>query len=234
MGILQVFDSFYKETGGGSPKPGDIYWVPAPDVDEVPRILDVVRADAREHEVTSFEIKDICGDHFQSRERLPIKRLNLGQTEELLISKGKKRPAVVLASSCANDVDTLPEGQRRLAGHLSKRCYLVAPCYSVSSMLKPGTFGPVLVARIRALQYVHLFCLPDPQTPGEPDSIVRLDRVFPTYLGRGCNAKGQCIHPEPFEILLSQFSILLGGINREPYELVRGLAQEALPESLRS
>jgi len=96
--------------------------------------------------------------------------------------------------------------------HLEKPCYLVAPLYSTTSMMEPGTFGPTLVARIRALQYLHFFCLPDKNRPGRPESIIRLDRVFPTYLGRGLAPMDEKIHEEPFEILLSQFSMLSGSL----------------------
>jgi len=234
MGILQVFDCFYEDSpAGATVEPGQIYWVPTPDVDEVPRILDVERASAAEHEVSRYEIKQVEAHHFTKRDRLPIKRLNLGETEELLIAKAKRRPVVVLASVMVNDVGSLPDGaQERLARHLGKPCYLVAPMYSTTSMLKPGTFGPALVARIRALQYHHLFCLPDKEHPDRPGSIVRLDRIFPTYLGRGCSAMGLRIHDEPFEILLSQLSILSGAIYREPYDLVKDLVQDALPKEL--
>lgn len=232
MGILQVFDNFYEiDAEKTKPQPGDIYWVPTADISEVPTILDVTRSTPEEHEVTSFEVKQIENYHFTERERLPIHRLNLGNTEELLISKAKKRPVVVLATTFTDDINTLPKGaQQKLAGHLSKPSYLVAPMYSTTTMLDPGTFGPQLVARIRALQYLHFFCLPDEDNATRPGSIVRLDRVFPTYLGRGCNAYGKKLHPEPFEVLLSQFSILSGVGYSEPYELIKELVQDALPD----
>lgn len=235
MGILQVFPDFLENIPQGSPpEPGHIYWVPTPNIEEVPRILDVERAAPDEHEVSNFEIKQIQPHHFTRRERLPIRMLNLGDTEELLISKAKLRPAVILANTSTDGVDTLPEGpQKRLAKHLKKPSYLVAPLYSTTTMMDPGTFGPTLVARIRALQYLHFFCLPDENHPNRPGSIVRLDRIFPTYLGRGCNSYGKRIHEEPFEVLLSQFSILSGGGYREPYEVAKELAQDALPEELR-
>ncbi len=234
MGILQIFDSFYEEVSADTkPQPGHIFWVPTPSVHETPRILDVDRATSDEYELAGFEIKEIASHHFKKRERPPIKRLSLGETEEVIISKAKRRPAVIITSIISDDIDTLSDGsQKRLAQHLKKPCYLVAPMYSVSTMIKPGTFGPVLVARIRALQYPRFFCLPDPKKPNRPESIIRLDRIFPTYLGRGCEAQGKKIHKEPFEILLSQFSILSGSVYREPYDLVKELIQDALPEEL--
>jgi len=40
------------------------------------------------------------------------------------------------------------------------------------------------------------------------------------------------IYEEPFEILLSQFSILSGAVYREPSELARELVKDALPTGL--
>jgi hypothetical protein len=200
MGVLQIFRDFFQDLphDKAAPAPGHLYWVPVPEAHEVPRILDVQRSTPDEHWATVFEITEICNHHFnKTRERLPIKKLSLGETEELLITKAKKRPAVILASVCVGDVKTLPDGpQRRLAKPLGKSCYLVAPLYSVSNIMEPGTFGPILVARIRALQYVHFFCLPEFNDSYKPGSIVRLDRVFPTYLGRGCEAMHRQIHED--------------------------------------
>jgi hypothetical protein len=60
------------------------------------------------------------------RNRLPIKKLDLGETEELLIAKAKKRPAVILASACVGDLETLPDTQKRLAQALGRKCYRAA------------------------------------------------------------------------------------------------------------
>ncbi|CAM2737103.1 Uncharacterised protein [Legionella steigerwaltii] len=233
MGILQVFDTFLEDTPSNSkPQLGSIYWVPTPDTDEVTRILEVERATPDEHSITNFEITQINKTHFKSRQRLPIKRLNLGDTEEIILTKGKKRPVVILSAIHTSNIDTINSGtERKLASNLGKTTYLVAPCFSVSSMLNPGTFGPILVARIRALQYPHFFCLPDPKNPDEPGSIIRLDRIFPTYLGLCCTPMEKKLHPEPFEVLLSQFSIVMNDkcAYKEPYELVKTLAQDALP-----
>ena len=101
-------------------------------------------------------------------------------------------------------------------------------------MQNPGTFGPILVARIRALQYPHFFCILDPKKPENPGSIIRLDRIFPTYLGLCCSPMDKKLHPEPFELLLSQFSIVTQDkcAYSEPYELVKSLVQDALPPEL--
>lgn len=233
MGILQVFDKFLEDTPPNSkPEPGSMYWAPTSDIDEVTRILEVERATPDEHCITNFEIKQINNEHFTNHQRLPIKKLDLGNTEELIITKAKKRPVVILSVLHTDNIETINSGtQRKLASHLDKTSYLVAPCFSVSSMQNPGTFGPTLVARIRVLKHPHFFCLPDAQDSKKPGSIIRLDRVFPTYLGMCCTPMRKKLHPEPFELLLSQFSIITHGKDayREPYDLVKSVAQDALP-----
>jgi hypothetical protein len=131
MGVLQLFDRFYEAIPAGTlPAPGHLYWVPTPNVEEVPKILDVKRSSATEHEITDFEICEIGNHHFGKKTRLPIKRLALGDTEELVITKAKKRLAVVLASITTNNIQTLPKGQQqRLAKHVEKN--LLLSCSSI-------------------------------------------------------------------------------------------------------
>ncbi len=237
MGFLQLFDKYYESADPKlGPRPGDIYWVPVPETPEVPQILDVERATPQEHHVTGFEFVQIDpGVHYRDRDRLPIQRLNLGNTEELLVAKSKKRPAVVLSNCVVEDVDTLPAGaQQRLARPFGKCCFLVAPLYTVArDMRQPRAFAPELVARIRAMQYLHFVCLPDRHIEGRPDSVLRLDRIFPSYLGRGCDRYyGLRLAEEPMHVVLAAACKLMGGGDprlMELYSEVKALSQEALP-----
>jgi hypothetical protein len=43
---------------------------------------------------------------------------------------------------------------------------------------------------------------------------------------------GRRVDEEPFEIILSQFSLLSGAVYRKPYDLVKELVHEALPPEL--
>ncbi|MDZ7735599.1 MAG: hypothetical protein U5P41_05460 [Gammaproteobacteria bacterium] len=84
MGILQLYDKFFEDVPPGSePQPGHLYWVPRPETNEIPLILNVRRATPDEHLATAFDITQVNNDHFKERERLPIKKLNLSSTEEL-------------------------------------------------------------------------------------------------------------------------------------------------------
>lgn len=230
MGVLQYFDQFYEDKAKDEvlPKVGDIWWVPTAETNEVPRIFDATRVDSQGHNITDFEITDIKQVHFTKRSRLPIKLLTLQETEELLIAKAKRRPCIILASNSVNDLDKIQSStQKRLAGTLCKATYLVAPLYSVSTITDPGTFGPEMIGRIRAMHYPHLFCLPEIDNKENPKSIVRLDRVFPTYLQKGCAYFGKRLTEEPLAVLLSQFSHLTGGKGNEEFLLVKELVEES-------
>lgn len=90
MGISQFFKGFYDEEPAGGPAVGSIWWAPVPESREVPLILDVKRTTPDEHSAVDFEFVEAGSQHFKSRTRLPIKRLSLDDTQDLIVSKGKK------------------------------------------------------------------------------------------------------------------------------------------------
>jgi hypothetical protein len=234
MGVLQVFSPFYVRTSGGAPKPGDIYWTPIPDVQEVPRIFDVERSDSAGHTRIEGRIVDVGSHHFRKRERLPVKLLSLGSTEEMLITKAKCRPSVVLFQAGVGDAKGLGPQDARLAKGVTKPSYVVAPLYSVGSADEPGTFMPTLVARIRALRYPHLSCLPrigsNHPVPGE---IVRLDRIHVTHLGKGSASDQLALHDDITALLVGQLQWAACGVISDFLQATIETVADCLPEELR-
>ena len=232
MGVLQVFSSFFVEaTATGPPEPGDIYWVPVPSTDEVPRVLDVKRADPHRHDEIEYEIREIQPYHFTERsDRLPLKLIHLEAAEELLIARCKKRPAVVLIVNRAASIEGAGPLEQRLAKAATKASYVVAPLYSTATPQSPGTFMPVFVARIRALRYPQFACLPrlgsNEPVPGE---IVRLDRLYSTHLSRGCDRGRWKLHPELLRLLHDQLAWAATGTLSEYLKVVAETASDALP-----
>ena len=232
MGILSLFDTYYAEAPDGAPNPGDVYWVPVPETSEVPRILEVQRSTPEAHTSIDFEFVELARHHFTKRDdRLPIKLLQLSATEELLVSRGKKRLCVVLGSAVVSNLSEMPKQEQRLAKHMGKAGYIVAPFFSAATQRNPGSFMPQFVARIRAMMYPHLFSLPNLEKPKavHPIEIIRFDRLFVTYLGRGCNRSGVRVDPEVFELMAAQLRTLFGGEFSELYSEARELCLEALP-----
>lgn len=233
MGVLTLFGTFYIASSSGQASPGDIYWVPVPETAEVPKILDVRRTDPRVHDRAEFELVEVEGRHFTNRDdRLPLKLASLGATEELLASKAKRRPAIVLYEAPGCDLTALPRAEQRLAHSLGKGCYVVAPMYSTATISDPGTFMPTMVARIRALQYPHFTCLPElGRNESAPGEIVRLDRVFPTYLGRGSQRSPYRLHEEVFQLVLDQLVWSATGIVSEFLHEVADVVRHSIPSN---
>ena len=208
MGVLQLLTGFYEVAEKrGVPACGDVLFVPIPFVEEVPRILDVDRASPRDHTRVEFAVRQIGAHHFRPRDgKLPVALLKLESTEEALITRAKLRPAIVISRSCITDATKeYSAADQRHVGPLTKECFLVAPMYSTAEPNDPGMFMPALVARIRALNYPHLACLPklgsNERTPGQ---VVRLDRLVATHLSRGCEHSGFKLHHEAFALILDQ------------------------------
>lgn len=238
MGITQVFDKYYETDAGAPPQIGSIFWVPTPEVAEVPRLLEVHRSTPEEHEITDFEFVEIADRHFKPNSRLPIKRLNLEDTQELLVTRAKKRPCVILARA-----HITPDGiaaiadkeQLRQAKHLQKPIHLVAPMYGCATYAESRSFGPILTARVKALSYPHLFYmspLNSKDAGRDPGSILRLDHTFPTHLGRGSETAGLKVIDEVMEIILGQLQIVCGLPPSEILVAVKELVKECLPEGL--
>lgn len=233
MGVLQLFPSFYESIGARTtPMNGDIYWVPVPSVEAAPRVLEVNRSDPRTHDVIDYTICQIQKHHFTKRQdRLPIKMLTLGATEELLIAKAKRRPAVILYSCGIEDVSSLPKLEQRLAKGAAVRTFVVCPLYSTATMLNPGTFMPSVVARIRTLRYPHLACMPELGTKkNEPAEIVRLDRLYLTHLQRGCSCAGWRVNDEILQLLRDQFLWTAHGTVSEYLGMVIETVCDSMPE----
>lgn len=235
MGVLQVFDTFYEPVSNrAQPQPGDVYWVPVPSVEVSPKVLEANRVDPRTHDVIDYTICQIANHHFTRRqERLPIKLLKLEATEELLVAKAKKRPAIVLCSCGIDDMSKLPKPEQRPAKAAGKQTYYVCPLYSTSTIAAPGTFMPTVVARIRALRYPHLACLPRVgKNETKPGQVARLDRLYLTHLQMGCKFAGWCLHKDVLKLIRDQLSWTAFGESTEYLRSVAQLAGETLPDEL--
>lgn len=238
MGVMQLLEGefFTAAETDGEPKPGDIYWVPTPELEREPRILEVDRAAAQEHTEGRFRIKPVTGDHFQpsrrDRRRLPVAEMGLRDKDEAMISRAQKRPCVVLAVTAVGDLANLTEPIPDSVTPLADPTLLVAPMTSTAGPNGPYTFVPQLVARIRCLEYPQFLPLPKLEGGGdcEPRSIVRLDRLRSTHLHAGCDREKVTVTPEVLGLLRAQLRMLAGAEEPDDYREVRELAATCLPE----
>lgn len=236
MSITQLYpiDEFFDTVDPREFKLGQICWVPVPILDPIPRILDVQRNLPEEHEQVKFEIRLANEKNdFRRRDRsLPIKYLNLRSHEELLVQKGRKRPAIILSSG----VDCYPEIEELLKRsdkkhQQEKDCMFVIPCYRVQTEERGSGFIPQIVARIQCLMYRQMFYIP--QINDLKESIARFDRiqVVVNKAPAAISPTNTCLSEAVFGLFLSLFLFCMSGKTNDDLEAVKELVREAYPEA---
>jgi hypothetical protein len=234
MGITQIITQFYKDlprdTFRKEPTVGQLCWVPALHINRIPMVMEVERADPKEMNVTKFRIRDLTESDFKARGKLPIKSLNLRETEELVVSKAKKRPAIIVWGSpiIFEDIEKLLTSIGK--SHLQEYCLALVPIYSIETVDHPRGFPPVMVSRIKALMYNQFFYCPAIRDIAFTEGVARLDRIqiiLPTE---------RAVY-EPLPIALSEdaLAVLLSmlrwwfGPVEEDLDAYRELLRETIP-----
>ena len=233
--IEEICDQIYEPAKGIGV--GHLIWCPVPHLEEVPRILEVDRAVSTAHYASTFEIVQMGRDHFKKKQKLPIKALALGETEELLISKAKKRPCVVVSdpNTAFTDAPLKDEiGQRR---HLQDSSVAVAPIYGLATPEELSGFPSIMTARIRVLLYNQFFYLPKncPKTKLSISKagVVRLDRIFSTSYSRGMEPMDIKVSGEPLGFLRAMLRERFGSAPDDNLQTVREILYETLPPEAR-
>lgn len=181
MGITQLITQFYKglpkETFRKEPTIGQLCWAPILHINKIPRVMDVERADPKEHYATKFRVRNLTEDDFKARGKLPIKSLNLRETEELIISKANKRPAIIVWGSpiVFEDIEMFLKTIGK--PHLQEYCLALIPIYNIEKSDHSGGFPPIMVSRIKALMYNQFFYCPAMKDIGLIEGVARLDRI---------------------------------------------------------
>lgn len=235
--LEDLCNSIYDNAANGVADVGCLVWCPVPHLEEIPRILDVERAKSEDHYATKFQITQLSKDHFKSKAKLPIKALALGDTEELLISKAKKRPCLIVASRNTTYDDVRIQEELRRRRHLQDQSMILAPIYGIASPDNKTGFPPVMVARIKALLYDQFFYLPRAcHKTGlslVKDGIIRLDRLFAASLKRGISPMKIRLAADPLALLLAILQTRFGGHASEHLIVARQLLNETLPDECR-
>ncbi|MBU2621324.1 MAG: hypothetical protein ABIJ52_18680 [Pseudomonadota bacterium] len=234
MSITQLYtnDEFYTSTDPKDFKIGQICWVPIPNPDPIPRILDVQRNTPEEHEEVKFELR-LANQRtdFKTRDRsLPIKYLNMRSNEELLAQTCKKRPSIILATGAECYPDIASILRQKGKKHQQQDCIFVIPCYSVQiEEYGPGFIQPI-VERTKCLMYRQFFYLP--LWNRTKDLIARFDRVQ-VVIDRSpasIEPTDVCLSEEIFNLFLSMFLFCISGKTNELLEDVKELVREAYSE----
>jgi hypothetical protein len=231
-----LYDRFYDEKRKSRevPEAGQIIFCPVTELDRRPRIADVRRVDSTSHDQITIHIREQeKGDYRGKEGRLPIKGLNLESTHELLVSRAKLRPCLVLGTCSGIDPDTLPDGpQRKLARKAFYPVQLVAPVFSVSTADELGAFGPIVSARTRCLMYPEFFYLRQSGGYLKSSSIARLDRVFvgSPHPGSGYELTDLFVIQEILGVVLEQLRYILGQPLSRDYVELREMMLAFLPK----
>lgn len=232
MGLFQLYSpkEYYKKIDPKNYQKGQLCWINSPYINEIPRILDVERNQPEEHDEVKFILRNVDPDHdFRgSQERiLPLKYLKLESTEELLVQKAKRRPAIIISSG----LDIYPEITKLLRErgqkHLQEDSLFMVPCYGVETRDNRRGFPTEMAVRIRCMLYRQFFPLPA-YSVLTTDSIARLDRIQ-VVISRhraAIEPTNTCLSDEVFHIFLSQFIFCMSGIEEKEFLEIRDLVNE--------
>jgi hypothetical protein len=158
MGLLAYFGKdFYRPIDRiGRAELGQLGWAPAPNLQPQPFVIEAERVDPASHLEARARWVPLNTQHFTRRasKGLPILNLNVGETEELLGFKAKKRPVVVVGTGATLLRGLGDEAAKR--HHEEDRIVLV-PVYDLASEDDPFGFGSILATRVRHLLYRQYF-----------------------------------------------------------------------------
>lgn len=222
------YDGAWKPDKGISA--GEIVFLPVPESRRRHWIGEVTRADGRSHTNATIKIREQIADDFKGKNnRLPIAALSLDSSHEIVVSRAKLRPAVVIASTVAVNCESLPEGPQRNKA-LNGLCqrFIVAPIYSVSRPNAAKTFGPVMTARVRGMMYSEFFYLPRSGSILTWPGVVRLDHVLHSEL-IDCERTSLKLADRILAVLLEQFRLMIGGEASNEFKELRELLVACIP-----
>lgn len=229
---------YYDDTRKQSDKHevGQIVFTPVTYTERRHSLYSIRRSDSTDHNAASFEFRSLKDDvDFRKKtDRLPIKALALGETEELLAIKAKMRPCLIIAKLDKLDLKSLPEGtQKNMALNSFDSVYLLAPIYSISSGAKVTTFGPVMTARIKCMMYPEFVYVPANASTFQTPKVIRLDRIFWSHLIACTEPCATFFSKEIMGICWSQIKIIAGENPSQDYSDLRELLLAYLPAECR-
>ncbi len=234
MSITQLYtnDEFFDTVNPYQYRPGQICWVPTPNLDPIPRILDVERNTSTEHEEVKFELRQAnqSGD-FKKRDRsLPIKYLNLRSNEGLQTQRAKKRPAIILSSEVDTFSDIAKLLKQKGKKHQQQDCMFVIPCYSVQQDEYGSGFTPEIVARIQCLMYRQFFYLP--KSAKFHELVARFDRIQVVIekTPAAIEPSEICLSEELLGLFVSLFVFCMSGKTDNKLDTIKEIVREAYPE----
>lgn len=230
---LSALVDYYDKTRkpSASTEIGQVVFTPVLNTERRPYVADAQRSDPYTHRSAELAIRPLDDKvDFRKKQRLPIAALSLGETEEVLVARAKKRPCLVLAKSDGIDTKTLPEGvQRNKALNAFGDIFCLAPIYSISTANKSTSFGPVMTARIKCMMYPEFIYAPQSGLILDSHSIIRLDRLFWSHLFAASEPQHLFVSRDILGVCWNQLKILTGESASSDYMELRDLMLSCLP-----
>lgn len=233
--LIDYYDD--KRSFSGNLEVGQIVFTPVTFTERRNNIYAVRRSDSTTHDSVNFEFRSLDDslDFKKKTDRLPIKALALGETEELLAIRAKKRPCLIIAKLDRLDNSSLPEGvQQKKALNSFDNIYLLAPIFSISSGSKTTAFGPVMTARIKCMMYPEFVYVPAHTKTFNIPKVIRLDRMFWSHLIACTDACDTFLSKEMMGICWSQIKIIGGESPSQEYLDLRELLLSYLPDNCKA
>lgn len=234
--LLPTYDKEYRPSKDGPAEVGQIVCTVVPEFGHPLSLFDARRSDQVSHNSVSGVIRTVDHrvDYRPKPERLPVFKISLGESEELLAIRSKMRPCVVLAIAEGIPDKHLPASEaNRARAAFQWKSYLVAPAYSVSSQREPRSVVPTIAARAECLMYPNLMLLPTSGGYIKQESVVRLDRAFWTTLSPPTEFCQLSLSVERRAILANQWLVMRGEAPDEAYIDMVEILREELAEAHR-
>lgn len=172
--IDEFFSAFYEELGNSYKSTflqGQIFWTYIYYNYENLELWRPSNSDETGTIVSEFRIESAGGNAFNRT--APLKIPPLESKEEFIVTRAKKRPAVLL-----NTPDPIITSKFSGSAKINKNIYFVAPLYSIIDKIDGKIkYDNEFVDRVRKLEYYHFGFVPTYSKYGIEDSILRLDSI---------------------------------------------------------
>jgi|HubBroStandDraft_6_1064221.scaffolds.fasta_scaffold380453_2 hypothetical protein len=244
MGLLTLMSSqdfFEKIDRHGPPTVGQIIWTPVPHLNPQPTVLEVTRQQDDKHPFAYAKWVPMTDKHFtrQSPKGLPILRLNLGETEEMIAFKAKVRPAVIVSTRAAV-IGGL--AAKTVASHHEENRLVVAPVYGLRDDEDPNGFSGEMATRVRHLMYPQFFPFHSWKEARTihgvcsfKEGIVRFDRLqFVNPSPPGCSPVLLKFSEDALSIMHAMLQAYMHGEPSKKLVELREMLADDIPEEVRA
>jgi hypothetical protein len=156
---------------------GRLIWTFVPYVSQEPRVLVLEgRSEPTDHRHANFRIETMKGMVCKEPAVLPVAAFPHHDNEKLIVSRAKRRPALVLSTDGLDVPRTFRLGKSK---HQTSPTVLVAPYFGAALSQQRAGFHPDFIMRIRACDYPQFIWDKLPLGGDTEESILRLNHTFP-------------------------------------------------------